>query len=84
MESLHKKMPLLTKFQILPNHIQVINDKWEGIYSWIAVNYMLNRFSNSVSIDQTTTKTSRDMKTVGRFFWKFIHFFNLAKLFRND
>lgn len=35
------------KFQIEKTHIQVISGKLEGIYSWIAINYVLGRFQNN-------------------------------------
>jgi Golgi nucleoside diphosphatase len=35
------------KFQIDKNYIQVIPGKLEGIYSWIAINYVLGRFQQN-------------------------------------
>lgn len=53
---MHKKLPSLTKFQIIPNHIQVISGKWEGIYSWIGINYMLGHFN--VSSNQSIVRSA--------------------------
>ena len=43
---LRQKVPLMSKFHVTDSMIEVITGKQEGIYLWIATNYMLNRFKH--------------------------------------
>jgi ectonucleoside triphosphate diphosphohydrolase 4 len=47
LEDLFNDIVRLYNFQIQKTHIQVIPGKLEGIYSWIAINYVLGRFQNN-------------------------------------
>jgi ectonucleoside triphosphate diphosphohydrolase 4 len=47
LEDLFNDIVQLYNFQIQKTHIQVIPGKLEGIYSWIAINYVLGRFQSN-------------------------------------
>uniref|UniRef100_A0A7E4V048 Nucleoside phosphatase GDA1/CD39 n=1 Tax=Panagrellus redivivus TaxID=6233 RepID=A0A7E4V048_PANRE len=44
MNSLRSGLPKITDLNIVPDQIKVIDGKWEGIYNWIAANFILGRF----------------------------------------
>ena len=45
--NLREKIPLMSNFHVTDSQVEVITGKQEGIYLWIATNYILNRFDHS-------------------------------------
>ena len=48
LDDLRKDIPKNFSFLFPSNHAEVISGKEEGIYSWIAVNYLMGRFDHSI------------------------------------
>ena len=49
LDNLRKELPRRYPFIVMDQHVQMISGKWEGIYSWVAVNYVLGRLSRPVN-----------------------------------
>jgi Golgi nucleoside diphosphatase len=56
-KNLRVELPKRYKFQMVDEHIDVIDGQTEGVYSWIAVNYILGRFEHDASIASTKLST---------------------------
>uniref|UniRef100_A0A0N5AH45 Nucleoside-diphosphatase mig-23 n=1 Tax=Syphacia muris TaxID=451379 RepID=A0A0N5AH45_9BILA len=62
LKNIRTNLPLITPLQVIPENIRVIQGKWEGIYSWIAINYILGRFNeNKSEVNRSVTVGMADM-----------------------
>ncbi|KRX38352.1 Nucleoside-diphosphatase mig-23 [Trichinella patagoniensis] len=67
-EELRSTLPKLYDFVVSSENLEVINGRWEGIYAWITINYVLGRFScnKTVSnVDMTVQKKTCSSSTAG-------------------
>ena len=53
MGNLRQQLPTMYKFHMVDEHIDVIDGQTEGVYSWIAINYILGRFDHNDQSSQT-------------------------------
>lgn len=60
LKNLRENLPKFYNFIILDQHIEIISGKWEGIYSWIAVNYALGKFGNTKTVPSSTMPADAD------------------------
>ena len=54
LQNLHTNIAGNTTFNFHANNVQVITGKEEGIYSWISINYLLEKFDHSLDSNQLT------------------------------
>lgn len=62
MKKLREEIPKRYEFIVMDSHIEIISGKWEGIYSWIAVNYALKRFDSTMSTSGTGNNGTKFQK----------------------
>ncbi|CAG2166084.1 unnamed protein product [Oppiella nova] len=55
LDDLRTDIPKNFSFLFPANHVEVITGKEEGIYSWIAINYLMGRFDHSIETGPITT-----------------------------
>ncbi|CAG2103898.1 unnamed protein product [Medioppia subpectinata] len=55
LDDLRTDIPKNFSFLFPSNHAEVITGKEEGIYSWIAINYLMGRFDHSIETGPITT-----------------------------
>ena len=44
MTNLRTELPAVFTFHMIDTHMTIIDGQTEGVYSWIAINYILGRF----------------------------------------
>lgn len=53
LENLRTEIPKKYNFHLSPSQVEVLSGKQEGIYLWIAINYILGRFDHSHGVSTT-------------------------------
>ncbi|KRY65500.1 Nucleoside-diphosphatase mig-23 [Trichinella pseudospiralis] len=67
-EELRSTLPKLYDFVVSSENLEVINGRWEGIYAWITINYVLGRFNCNKTVsnlDMTVQKKTCRSSTAG-------------------
>ena len=62
LDDLRTDIPKNYSFLFPANHVEVITGKEEGIYSWIAVNYLMGRFDHTIETGPMTTIEFNDKR----------------------
>ncbi|XP_047128102.1 ectonucleoside triphosphate diphosphohydrolase 7 [Hydra vulgaris] len=57
LENLRENIPTMSHFHFVESQLEVISGKQEGIYLWIATNYILGRFDHSHDVSTTPSST---------------------------
>eukprot|EP00794_Sanderia_malayensis_P005244 gene5244-5908_t len=57
LNNLRSEIPKRYNFHLSPSQVEVISGKQEGIYLWIAINYILGRFDHSKDVNTTPAST---------------------------
>lgn len=56
-QNIRSEIPKVSKFYFTESQIEVITGKQEGVYLWIATNYILGRFDHSHDVSTTPAST---------------------------
>ncbi|OTF69273.1 nucleoside phosphatase-like protein, partial [Euroglyphus maynei] len=60
LENLRQEIPKKFSFLFTANNVAVITGKEEGLYSWIALNYMIGRFDHTIEKEPLITIENND------------------------
>ncbi|XP_014777473.1 ectonucleoside triphosphate diphosphohydrolase 7 isoform X2 [Octopus bimaculoides] len=64
LEELQTSIPKYFKFVVAKNNFEVITGKQEGVYGWIAVNYILNKFAHGIEVNCDAGTQGENFNTI--------------------